>query len=219
MIENRLGIFGTVFLLIGLFLLVWLLYIVIRGKTERTSSARFKRFLERTAGKVIIFVVALIFLSLAQFFFWAQSSLKTYFLYFPDKLIAQLKLQEDPESHRFLLTSTLFGDKGEKFTETFLLTEKKLKLESQVLLFDSFFRGFGFVSKYKINKIESRSASSDVSVSFDIAGGSDSFWEGMAKIGKIIPFVKTKKLETEYIPLELDKPVKVFIEKNRLKVE
>jgi hypothetical protein len=219
MIENRIGIIGVIFFLIGLSLLVWLLYMVIKGESERGSAL--KKFLEKVWGKIVIFIVALFFLFLAKSFFQAQDSLKSFFLYYPNKLIAEIKLEPKKEMGQFIVSSTTFGDKGERFTETFFLPNQSCKLGAEILLFDSFFKGFGFVSKYKIYKLESspNNSSSTLSTSFDISGGSDSFWEKVNGLGKILPFVKAKKLETEYINLEIGKPVKVFIEKNKLRIE
>jgi len=224
-LENRIAVFGGVFLGLGLVLLFSLFFWILR----RSHFAQEKE--EVGYGGLIrgiIFIISILCVVLAAIFFQVQDYMRPFSEWIhpgqvlsSEKLVAEMTIEPTKDLTANLFLNT-FGRKGEIYKETFEVSQNnKYGLVVEILIWEKWLKFFGFVDGYKLTQLEVFPAESSTTAikTFELSGGPAEGWKKIYGLRKILPFVKPEELKSGIFILNPGETKKVFIKENKLVVE
>lgn len=217
-LENRIAIFGGVFLGLGLVLLFILFFWILR----RSRFAQDKE--EKSYGGLIrflIFFISIFLIFLAWLFFQMQNYLRPFQILSSEKLVGELTIEPMKDSSNNLFFNAT-GKKGEIYKETFEVSkDNRFELEAEILIWQRWLKFFGFVDGYKLTQLDVFPAESSAAAikTFELSGGPAEGWEKIYSLRKILPFVKPEELKSEIFILNPGETKKVYIKDKKLVVE
>jgi len=218
MFENRIALFGGIFLGLGLVLLFILFLWVLR----RSRFAQEKE--EKGYGgslRVIILIVSILCIILAGIFFRMQDYVRPFQILSSEKLVASLFLEPAKDSTASLLVATT-GKKGEIYKETFEVSVKnRFRVAAEILVWEKWLKSFGFVDGYKLMQLDvfPADSSSTALKTVELSGGPAEGWQKIYGLRKILPFVKPEELRSEAFLLNPGETKKIYIKDKKLVVE
>lgn len=226
MFENKIAIFGVIFLVLGLVLLFVLFFWLVKRTRIVEKESEKKDYGGLIRGMIFFFSIFFIFF--AWLFFQMQDHLRPFSEYsfseeeLPSKkFVAEIRAEPGYDS---LLTLTfLYSGKGEKFyREEFEIPEKvKLKLEAEVLNWDEWLSFFGLADGYKLTwgDIFSSDSLQEKINSFELSGGPTNIWKKIYDWRKLLLMVKPEKLKSDIFILNSGETKKVYFKDKKIVVE
>jgi hypothetical protein len=225
MLENRIAVFGGVFLGLGLVLLFILFFWLLR-------RSRFAQEKEETGygGLVrgIIFIVSILCIVLGTIFFQIQDYMRPFSEWInpgqvlsSEKLVAEMTSETVKDSTVNLFFNTS-GKKGEIYKETFEVSvNNRYGLVVEILIWEKWLKFFGFVDGYKLTQLNVFPVESSTAAirAFELSGGPAEGWKKIYGLRKILPFVKPEELKSEIFILNPGETKKFYIKDKRLVVE
>ena len=218
MLENRIAVFGGVFLGLGLVLLFILFFWILR-------RSRFVQEKEETGyGGLIrglIFILSILCIVLATIFFQMQDYMRPFQTLSSEKFVGEITIETSKDSTANLFLNT-FGKKGEIYKETFEVTSsRRFQVEAEILRWEKWLQFFGLVDGYKLTQLEvfSPDSSTEVIKTFELSGGSAEGWKKIYGLRRILPFVKPEELKSEIFILKPGEIKKVYLKEKKLVVE
>ncbi|HVP35447.1 MAG TPA: hypothetical protein VMT04_00490 [Terriglobales bacterium] len=218
MLDNRIAIFGGIFLGLGLILLFVLFIWILR----RSRFAQEKE--EKGYGgliRVIIFIVSILSIILAAIFFQMQDYMRPFQALTSEKLVGEITIGTSKDSVANLALNTI-GEKGKTYKETFEVSQNgKFSLVMEVLVWEKWLKFFGFVNGYKLSQVEilPAGASTDEMKTYDLSGGPAEGWKKIYSLRKILFFVKPEELRSGTFLLNQGETKKIYIKDKKLIVE
>jgi len=225
MLENRIAVFGGVFLGLGLVLLFILFFWLLR-------RSRFAQEKEETGygGLVrgIIFIVSILCIVLGAIFFQIQDYMRPFSEWInPGQVLSSEKLVAEMTSETVKdFTVNLFfntsGKKGEIYKETFEVSvNNRYGLVAEILIWEKWLKFFGFVDGYKLTQLNVFPVESSTAAirTFELSGGPAEGWKKIYGLKKILPFVKPEELKSEVFILNPGETKKIYIKDKKLVVE
>ena len=190
-LENRIAVFGGVFLGLGLVLLFILFFWILR-------RSRFVQEKEETGygGLVrgIIFIVAILCIVLAGIFFKMQDYMRPFSDWIhpgqvlsSEKLVAEMTSETLKDSNANLFLNTI-GKKGEIYKETFEVSlNNRYGLVVEILIWKKWLKFFGFVDGYKLTQLDVFPAESSAAAikTFELSGGPAEGWKKISGLRNI----------------------------------
>ena len=217
-LENRIAVFGGVFLGLGLVLLFILFFWVLK----RSRFAQDKE--EKGYGGLIrflIFAISILLISLAWLFFQMQNYLRPFQVLLPEKLVGELTIEPIKDSSNNLFFNAT-GKKGEIYKETFEVSkDNRFELEAEILIWQKWLKFFGFVDGYKLTLLgvfSSDTSNSNIKT-FELSGGPTEGWNKISSLKKFLPLVKPEKIKSDIFISNPGETKKVFIKEKKLVVE
>jgi len=224
-LENRIAVFGGVFLGLGLVLLFILFFWILR-------RSRFVQEKEEVGygGLIrgIIFIVSILCVVLGAIFFQMQDYMRPFSEWIhpgqvlsSEKLIGEMTSETLKDSTANLFLNTI-GKKGEIFKETFEVSvNNRYGLVVEILIWKKWLKFFGFVDGYKLTQLDVFPAESSTAAikTFELSGGPAEGWKKIYGLRKILPFVKPEELKSEIFILNPGETKKVYIKEKKLVVE
>lgn len=193
-LENKIAIFGGIFLGLGLALLfVLFFWLLKRARLPEKESEK------RSYGgfiRVMIFLVSILFIFFAWLFFQMQDHLRPFseWVHLGQDLSSEKPVAEiraEPAYDSLLTLIFLTSGKGEKvYREEFEISENdKLGLVTEVLYWEKWLNFFGFVDGYKLTLIEVFSSDTlqEKIMSYKLSGGPTEIWEKNLLLEKVSP--------------------------------
>ena len=224
-LENRIAMFGGIFLGLGLVLL-FILFIWILRRSRFAQEKEEKSYGGLIRG--IIFIVSILCIILASIFFQVQDYMRPFSEWIhpgqvltSEKLVGEMSSETSKDSTANLFLNT-FGRKGEIYKETFEVSENnRFRLVVEVLIWEKWLKFFGLVDGYKLTQLEvfSPESSSEVIKTFELSGGPAEGWKKIYGLRKILPFVKPEELKSETFILNPGETKKIHIKNKKLVVE
>jgi len=225
MLENRIAVFGGVFLGLGLVLLFILFFWLLR-------RSRFAQEKEETGygGLVrgIIFIVSILCIVLGAIFFQIQDYMRPFSEWInpgqvlsSEKLVAEMTSETVKDSTVNLFFNTS-GKKGEIYKETFEVSvNNRYGLVAEILIWEKWLKFFGFVDGYKLTQLNVFPVESSTAAirTFELSGGPAEGWKKIYGLKKILPFVKPEELKSEVFILNPGETKKIYIKDKKLVVE
>ncbi|MCJ7458363.1 MAG: hypothetical protein MUP17_05170 [candidate division Zixibacteria bacterium] len=217
-LENRIAVFGGVFLGLGLVLLFILFFWVLK----RSRFAQDKE--EKGYGGLIrflIFAISILLISLAWLFFQMQNYLRPFQVLLPEKLVGELTIEPIKDSSNNLFFNAT-GKKGEIYKETFEVSkDNRFELEAEILIWQKWLKFFGFVDGYKLTLLgvfSSDTSNSNIKT-FELSGGPTEGWSKISSLKKFLPLVKPEKIKSDIFISNPGETKKVYIKEKKLVVE
>lgn len=224
-LENRIAVFGGVFLGLGLVLLFILFFWILR-------RSRFVQEKEETGyGGLIrglIFILSILCIVLATIFFQMQDYMRPFSEWIhpgqvlsTEKLVAEMTSETVKDSTVNLFFNTI-GKKREIYKETFEVSvNNRYGLVAEILIWKKWLKFFGFVDGYKLTQLDVFPAESSTGAlkTFELSGGPAEGWKKIYGLKKILPFVKPEELKSEIFILKPGETKKVYIKDKKLVVE
>jgi len=217
-LENRIAVFGGVFLGLGLVLLFILFFWVLK----RSLFAQDKE--EKGYGGLIrflIFAISILLISLAWLFFQMQNYLRPFQVLLPEKLVGELTIEPIKDSSNNLFFNAT-GKKGEIYKETFEVSkDNRFELEAEILIWQKWLKFFGFVDGYKLTLLgvfSSDTSNSNIKT-FELSGGPTEGWNKISSLKKFLPLVKPEKIKSDIFISNPGETKKVYIKEKKLVVE
>lgn len=224
-LENRIAVFGGVFLGLGLVLLFILFFWILR-------RSRFVQEKEETGyGGLIrglIFILSILCIVLATIFFQMQDYMRPFSEWIhpgqvlsSEKLVAEMTSETLKDSNANLFLNTI-GKKGEIYKETFEVSlNNRYGLVVEILIWKKWLKFFGFVDGYKLTQLDVFPAESSAAAikTFELSGGPAEGWKKISGLRKFLPFVKPEELKSEIFILNPGETKKVYLKEKKLVVE
>ena len=224
-LENRIAVFGGVFLGLGLVLLFILFFWILR-------RSRFVQEKEEVGygGLIrgIIFIVSILCIILAAIFFQIQDYMRPFSEWIhpgqvlsSKKLVGEMTSETTKDSTANLFLNTI-GKKGEIFKETFEVSiNNRFGMVVEILIWQKWLKFFGFVDGYKLTQLDVFPSESSTAAikTFELSGGPAEGWKKIYGLRKILPFVKPEELKSETFILNPGETKKVYIKENKLVVQ
>ena len=217
-LENRIAVFGGIFLGLGLVLLFILFFWVLK----RSRFAQDKE--EKGYGGLIrflIFAISILLISLAWLFFQMQNYLRPFQVLLPEKLVGELTIEPIKDSSNNLFFNAT-GKKGEIYKETFEVSkDNRFELEAEILIWQKWLKFFGFVDGYKLTLLgvfSSDTSNSNIKT-FELSGGPTEGWNKISSLKKFLPLVKPEKIKSDIFISNPGETKKVYIKEKKLVVE
>lgn len=225
MLENRIAMFGGIFLGLGLVLLFILFFWILR-------RSRFVQEKEEVGygGLVrgIIFIISILCILLAAMFFQMQDYMRPFSEWIhpgqvlsSEKLVAEMTSETLKDSNANLFLNTI-GKKGEIYKETFEVSQNnKFGLVVEILIWEKWLKFFGFVDGYKLTQLDVFPAEPSTAAikTFELSGGPAEGWKKIYGLRKVLPFVKPEELKSEIFILNPGETKKIHIKNLKLVVE
>jgi len=226
MIENKIAIFGVIFIGLGLALLFILFFWLLKRarlpekESEKRSYGGLIRF--------VIFFVSILFIFLAWLFFQMQNYLRPFSEWIhpgqvlsSEKFVGEIGAELADDS---LLTLSFYsiGKEGKTYKETFEVSgNNKLRLKAEVLNWEKWLEFFGFIDGYKLTILEVFSSDSlkEGIKTFKLSGGPTEIWDKIYYLKKFLPMVKPEKLKSDIFILNSGERKKVYIKDKKIVVE
>jgi hypothetical protein len=218
MLENRIAIFGGVFLGLGLVLL-FILFIWFLRRSRFAQEKEEKGYGGLIRG--IIFAVSILCILFAAMFFQIQDYIRPFQTLSSEKFVGEITIATAKDSSANLFLNT-FGKKGEIYKETFEVTSsRRFQISAEILRWGNWLEFFGLVSGYKLTQLEvfSADSSADIIKTFELSGGPAEGWKKIYSLRKILPFVKPEELNSDIFILNPGETKKIHIKDNKLVVE
>jgi len=225
MLENRIAMFGGIFLGLSLVLLFILFFWILR----RSRFAQEKE--EKGYGgliRVIIFIVSILCVILSAIFFQVQDYMRPFseWIYSGQvqssgKLVAEMTSETVKDSTVNLFFNTI-GKKGEIYKETFEVSlNNRYGLVVEILIWEKWLKFFGFVDGYKLTQLDVFPAEPSAAAikNLELSGGPAEGWKKIYGLRKILPFIKPEELKSEIFILRPGETKKVYLKEKKLVVE
>jgi len=226
MLENKIAIFGGIFLVLGLVLLFALFFWLVKRTRIPEKESEKRNYGGLIRG--IIFFFSILFIFFAWLFFQMQDHLRPFSEYThpgqelsSEKVVSEIRAE--PAYDSLLTLVFLTSGKGKKFyREEFEISENnKLKIEAELLYWEEWLNFFGFVDGYKLTSIDVFSSDSlqEKINSFKLSGGPTNIWRKLYDWRKLLPMVKPEKLKSDIFILNSGETKRVYFKDKNIVVE
>ena len=234
MLEMKLPIFGTIFFILGLFFLLYLFVRILRSILQKNKKSKRRVNSQSSVVDSSLFIIALVFLLFSWFFFWTGRSLRGFHTFYPQTQVGEMEvIPETQTASRLVLT--FFGSNGKSYIQSLFISGDKLQIEAEYLNFKPWVKGLGVYPCYKIVRInvldisdhslgESRVTpiisegfpKDSSSIEFELLEGGTDLFFWTEKFDKVLPWVQTKVLKSEYFSIAQQVVKKIYITEEKI---
>ncbi len=227
MLETKLPIFGTLFFILGLLFLIYLLIRILRFISRKKKSKRWV-YAQSSFLNASLFVLGLVLLMFSWLFFWTGKSLRAFHTFHSQTQVGEIEVIPETESASRLVLS-LFGSTGKIYTQSLFIPGNKLQLEAELLNFKPWVKDLGIYPCYKIvrinvydvsdpdsTEIEAFPLISEGFIQFELSEGGTELFLWTKKFDKLLPWVEAKVLKSTDFSVAEQEAKRIFITEDEI---
>ena|GEM_PF-2648871 len=192
----KLSILATLFFAVGMAVVLWLFFRIVRGLRQQSNLIRLSRK-RMLVVKALVLAIGIGFIVIAQFLFWVDANLKAFTPLDPTRPIAAISFKQPEESDPIMSLATRKSDSEQMIPTDISMRSEIAVLEVEILRFPKSFSVLDIKDSYRISSVKFIDAQSDSQIDLAerrIQQDVESLWSFLDRLSAVLPAIRAAKI-------------------------